>query len=232
MPAASDNPPRLASDVVHDRLRLQILRGDLPAGGTLPSERELSATYRVNRHAVREAIKRLQQSGLVQVSQGGATRVLDWRLTGGLDLLDDLAKTGEAGALRRSVAEMRASIGVDAARLAAERATPPQREELRRLGAELPEPADVRRYHDRFLAYERLWAAIVDASDNLAYRLAFNTLVGARAGRDDDLRVYQSEVDDPAAARRLALSIAQGDAEDAARLANDLLRRTLEAAVA
>lgn len=232
MPAADSNPPRLASDMVHDRLRVQILRGELPADGALPSERELSSTYRVNRHAVREAIKRLQQAGLVQVSQGGATRVLDWRLTGGLDLLDDLAKTEEAGALRRSVAEMRASIGIDTARLAAERATPEQREELRRLGADLPDPADVRRYHERFLAYERLWSVIVDASDNLAYRLAFNTLVGARKGRDEDLRVYQAEVDDPAAARRLALSIAQGDADDAARLAHGLLRRTLEAAVA
>lgn len=232
MPAADFNPPRLASDMVHDRLRLAILRGDLEAGGALPSERELSSTYRVNRHAVREAIKRLQQSGLVQVSQGGATRVLDWRETGGLDLLDDLAKTDEAMALRRSVAEMRTSIGVDAARLAADRATPEQRDALRQLAADLPDPADVRRYMTRFEVYEALWSKIVEASDNLAYRLAFNTLVGARQVRDLDARVYQAEVDDPGAGRRLALTIAHGDADDAARLAHTLLRRTLEAAVA
>jgi DNA-binding FadR family transcriptional regulator len=180
---------------------------------------------------VREAIKRLQQAGLVQVAQGGATRVLDWRLTGGLDLLDDLAKTEEAVALRRSVAEMRASIGVDAARLCAERARPALRDELRKLGAALRDPAESPRYQDRFEAYEALWARIVDGSDNLAYRLAFNTLVGVRHGRDVDLRVYAREVDDPAAGRRLALSVAHGDAGEAAARAHDLLQRTLDAAV-
>lgn len=217
---------------MHERLRVTILRGDILPGGTLPSERELSAAHRVNRHAVREAIKRLQQSGLVQVSQGGATRVLDWRLTGGLDLLDDLTKTEEAGALRRSVAEMRASIGIDAARLCAERATTALRDELRKLGAALRDPAEHRRFHDRFEAYEALWARIVDGSDNLAYRLAFNTLVGVRHDRDVDLRVYQGEVDDPATGRRLAVAVADGDVARATTTARELLGRTVEAAVA
>ena len=39
---------------------------------------------------MREALKRLQQSGLVRISQGGATRVRDWRRHGGLDLLLEL----------------------------------------------------------------------------------------------------------------------------------------------
>jgi GntR family transcriptional repressor for pyruvate dehydrogenase complex len=230
--SANVNPPRLASDAVHDRLRLMILTGRAEPGDALPSERELSATHRVNRHAVREAIKRLQQAGLVQVSAGGATRVLDWRLTGGLELLDDLTRTEEASALRRSVAEMRASIGVDAARLCAQRATPELRDELRRLGGALRDPAEHRRYQDRFEAYEAMWARIVDGSDNLAYRLAFNTLVGSRHDGDVDLRLYAGEVDDPAAGRQLALSIAHGDADEAAARAQELLRRTLEAALA
>ncbi|HEU4656372.1 MAG TPA: GntR family transcriptional regulator [Capillimicrobium sp.] len=231
MASASDNPPRLASDAVHDRLRRAILRGDLPPGSALPSERELSAKHRVNRHAVREAIKRLQQSGLVQVSQGGATRVLDWRLTGGLDLLDDLAQIEDGGELRRAIAEMRATIGIDAARLCAERAGEALRDELRRLGAALRDPAEHRRYQDRFEAYEALWARIVDGSENLAYRLAFNSLVGVRHARDVDLRVYAAEVDDPVAGRHLANAVADGDVDRARRTAHDLLRRTLEAAV-
>jgi GntR family transcriptional repressor for pyruvate dehydrogenase complex len=85
MPPTHDNPPRLRSEAVHDRLRHAILSGQLAPGDGLPSERALSETHRVNRHAVREAIKRLQQSGLVQVNHGGATRVLDWREHGGLD---------------------------------------------------------------------------------------------------------------------------------------------------
>ncbi|MCW3041651.1 MAG: regulatory protein GntR, partial [Solirubrobacterales bacterium] len=68
--------PRVpVSATVYDALRADILGGRLPVDARLPSERTLSDAHAVNRHAVREAVKRLQQSGLVQVTQGGATRV-------------------------------------------------------------------------------------------------------------------------------------------------------------
>src|SRR3954454_1757230 len=88
-PAA--DPRRLAHELVYERLLGQVLDGRLAAGGPLPSERALAEQSGVNRHAVREAIKRLQQAGLLQVSQGGATRVRDWRTSAGLDLLVALA---------------------------------------------------------------------------------------------------------------------------------------------
>src|SRR5207244_3420641 len=79
--------------------------------------------FGVNRHAVREAVKRLQQAGLVHVAQGGATRVLPWRESGGLELLADLPiPDGPQGAaIVRGILEMRESIGVDAARRCATR---------------------------------------------------------------------------------------------------------------
>src|SRR4051812_38304627 len=116
---------KLASDGVHDRLRGAILSGRLAPGDPLPSERTLSDEHGVNRHAVREAVKRLQQAGLVRVSHGGATRVLDWRASGGLELLSDLGSFADPAALRellRSIAEIRATVGADAARLCAIRA--------------------------------------------------------------------------------------------------------------
>src|SRR4051794_36390769 len=172
--ASATNPPRLRSEAVHERLRTMTLPGDPAAADPLPPERPLSESHRVNRHAVREAIKRLQQAGLVQVSQGGATRVLDWRATGGLDLLADLTQTEDLAPLLRSVGEMRATIGADAARLCAPRGPDEILEELPRLAAALPVPADVRRYETRFRAYEAFWARIVEGSGNLTYRLAFN----------------------------------------------------------
>ena len=52
---------------------------------------------------MREALKRLQESGLIRISHGGATRVRDWRRDGGLDLLLALAAQGEVPPeLRRS----------------------------------------------------------------------------------------------------------------------------------
>ncbi|MFL5826337.1 MAG: FadR/GntR family transcriptional regulator [Thermoleophilaceae bacterium] len=216
---------RLASDSVHERLRGDILDGRLRPGDALPSERTLSGEHGVNRHAVREAVKRLQQAGLVRVSHGGATRVLDWRATGGLDLLADLSTSGQGLDLLRSIAEMRASIGADAARLCARRAPAAARDELRRLAS----PYAGSSYEEQLLAYEQLWELIVDGSGNLGYRLAFNSLVGARHGRGVDSRIYADEVADTRAWRALAAAVADGNEHLAERTARELLDRTLEA---
>ena len=71
---SATTPRRLASERVHERLRADVLSGRVAPGEPLPSERVLSEELGVNRHAVREAVKRLQQAGLVTVSHGGATR--------------------------------------------------------------------------------------------------------------------------------------------------------------
>ncbi|MGY1526023.1 GntR family transcriptional regulator [Streptomyces sp. MN3] len=60
------------SDQLYALLRDRILSGALAAGTALTAERELAAEFEVNRHAVREAVKRLQQARLVEVSHGGA----------------------------------------------------------------------------------------------------------------------------------------------------------------
>jgi GntR family transcriptional repressor for pyruvate dehydrogenase complex len=228
--ATAFNPPRLRSEAVHDRLRRAILSGRFVPGEMLPPERSLSDAHRVNRHAVREAIKRLQQAGLVHITNGGGARVLDWRATGGIELLGELAGSDEIAPLLRSVAEMRATIGADAARLCAQRAPSGLRDELARLGTALRAPADLPRYQDRFEAYERLWEAIVHGSGNLAYRLASNSLTGARHAGGIDPQTFAGEVDDPAAGRALATAIVDGDAARAETLARELLGRTVSAA--
>src|SRR4051794_27950095 len=225
--AAHDNPPRLRSDTVHERLRQAILSGVYAPGDPLPSERALSERHRVNRHAVREAVRRLEAAGLVELGEGGVPCVLDWRAKGGLDLLSDLAGIGELAPLLRAVAEMRASLGADAARLCAERGPETLLAELPELARGIPSPAANPRYADRFAAYERLWARIVDGSGNLAYRLALNSLSGARGSGGIDPHAFASEVDDPGAAVPLAEAIARGDGDAAEHLARELLSRTL-----
>lgn len=222
----------LRSDAVHDELRRQILGGTLLPGDAVPSERVLAERFGVNRHAVREAIKRLQQAGLVVVGQGAPTHVLDWQLYGGLDLLSDVTPLlGGAEALRtlRSVAEMRASIGTDAARLCARAAPADDR-------AALPEVVDAMAgaedYEDRLQTYEVLWLRIVLGSGNIAYRLAFNSLVAARHGAGVNSAIYAAEVDDVEAVRGLARAIASGDAAASGDTARSLLDRTVAAAYA
>src|SRR4051812_7538006 len=110
------------SEQVHAQLRSEILGGRFAPGDALPSERKLSEDLETNRHAIREALKRLQQAGLVSISQGGATRVRDWRRHGGLELLLDLEEAPEQLEVPRAAMEMRACVGADAARRCAQRA--------------------------------------------------------------------------------------------------------------
>ena len=120
----------------------------------------------------------------MQISQGGATRVLDWRQTGGLEVMLDLlgGRSGELPPpeLARSVLEMRASIGVDAARRCAVRGPSAARA---RVGAIAGEAADAVGVDGAAVdeRYEALWRAIVAGSGNVAYQLALNSLIGALA---------------------------------------------------
>jgi DNA-binding FadR family transcriptional regulator len=208
---------------LHDVLRADILRGRYEPDEALPSERRLSEEHDVNRHAVREALKRLQQAGLVAISQGGATRVRDWRRHGGLDLILDGDLPEELHA-ERATMEMRACIGADAARRCAERADAAQRAQLVARAEQLAavEHPDARNAH-----YEVLWDLIVDGADNVAYRLALTTLVARQRVASVAPDAVAAELADAAAVRALAAAIASGDAEAAHAAARDLLERSI-----
>lgn len=62
---------------VHDELRQMIEDQDLGAGDRLPSESEIAARFGVARGTVREALKVLEQSGLIGVQQGRGRFVSD-----------------------------------------------------------------------------------------------------------------------------------------------------------
>ena len=74
-------------DQVFALLREAILSGRYRPGERLPPQRALAAELAVNMASIREALKRLQQLRLVEVRHGDATRVLDWRRSGGLEAL-------------------------------------------------------------------------------------------------------------------------------------------------
>src|SRR5207248_5816342 len=72
---------------VFSRLMEDVLSGRYQPGEKLPTQRTLAAELGVNMASVREALKRLEQLRLVEVRHGDATRVLDWRVSGGLETL-------------------------------------------------------------------------------------------------------------------------------------------------
>lgn len=222
----------LRSDRVHESLLGQILRGELEPGASVPSERILSEELGVNRHAVREAMKRLQQARLVETSQGGATRVADWRRTAGLDLLIELA--GEADpVLVRSVVEARRTIGVDAARALSERSGRGElpADDLARIEALAADPPGAG--EDRQARRERyigMWDAIIEGSGSLVYRLAYNSLIWGSAQLIEEMGdVFSPEETDSVAQTTLLDACSRGDREDATAAALALLDRAVVA---
>lgn len=218
---------RRVSDVLHDRLRAEILSGELEAGDAVSSERALAERHGVNRHAVREALKRLQQAGLIRITQGGATRVLDWREHGGLDLLLDLVSgssgtspAGPPAEVVRSVLELRALIGVDAMRRFVSHSDAKERDRVARLVDVVSMAVESERGAARPIAvsaaYEDLWREIVAGAGNVAYRLMLNSLNRAVAAFPELAAALAPE--DPEALRDLAVAVRGGDAAGASAL--------------
>ncbi|MCG9695654.1 FadR/GntR family transcriptional regulator [Shewanella sp. Isolate11] len=59
-----------ASEEVSNQLHQAIFQGRYGVGDKLPSERELIETFQVSRTVIREAIKRLEAKGLIEIKQG------------------------------------------------------------------------------------------------------------------------------------------------------------------
>jgi len=221
------------SDAVFEQLRAHILSGALDVGEELPSERALCEQFGVNRQALREALKRLQQLRLIAIKQGESTKVLDYRQTGGLELLVSMIFDGE-GRLRprtaRSFVEMRVALGPDIARLAATRRSAEALERITALTQALLAAEGV---VDRQRESLELWRVLVEASDNIAYQLAFNTMERAwEAVQDVVAGALAAELEDERGYRRLLKAIDRGEAEAARRAAAQLVTKGSEGVLA
>jgi len=215
------------SDAVFDQLREQIVSGEMKAGAALPAERALCVALDVNRGAVREALKRLAQARLVSVQHGGASRVLDFRSAAGLELLPDLLLTDAGGfdpAVVRSVVEMRSALAPDIARLAATRGGGAVAEALDGIVARMAAAGDdLRRLQTLALEF---WSALVDGTDNVAYRLAYNSLRQTYDKCMDLLTgILADELADRASYAAIAAAVRRGQGRTAARLARVLTQR-------
>lgn len=99
-------------DQVIGQMRQAITDGEWPVGQRIPTESALMAELSVSRNTVREAVRALSHAGLLEVRQGDGTFVI--------------ASNEIAGAVRRlcgselrEVLEVRRSLEVEGARLAA-----------------------------------------------------------------------------------------------------------------
>lgn len=83
---------RKLADEVFDRLKAMIFSGEITAGDSLPSERELMIRFGVGRPAIREAMQALANLGLVAISHGERARVREITPRTALRQVDTIAQ--------------------------------------------------------------------------------------------------------------------------------------------
>jgi GntR family transcriptional repressor for pyruvate dehydrogenase complex len=223
---------RSVPDEVFDQIIDDVVSGEFAPGESLPSERKLAEVLGVSRPAVREALQRVAQAGLVEVRQGDATTVRDYKRFASLDLLPRLLlPRGEIDpAVARSVLEARLLIGPKMAAMAAERAAT-------RIGAQLREAVTALETDDDPVNRQRhalaFWDHIVEGADSIVFRLMFNSL---RASYEPALAalatMMEAEVGQVEIYRAVADAIVAGDAEGARRAAEELLTPATNALLA
>jgi DNA-binding FadR family transcriptional regulator len=65
-----------AAEIVSQRIRTQIIRGEIREGAALPNEKELMQRFGVSRPTLREAIRILESEGLVSTQRGSRGGVI------------------------------------------------------------------------------------------------------------------------------------------------------------
>lgn len=211
---------RSVPEDVFEQILAEVLSGEMQPGESLPSERRLAEVLGVSRPAVREALKRVVAAGLVEVRQGDATTVRDFRRHAGLDLLPRLLIRDHQldVSVVRSILEARLHNGPKVAELAAQRRSPDLIERLTDTIEALEGATGAVEQQQHAMAF---WDHIVDGADSIVFRLMFNTLRTAYEPALPALATLMAaEVGRIESYRDLAAAIAAGDpgaAEAAAR---------------
>lgn len=205
------------SESVYLQLQDKIVRGELAPDTALPSERALSEALAVNRGAVREAIKRLQQAGLVAVRHGGNHTIRNYEDEAGLELLPSLLVDGRGRLdieVLRSIMAMRSALAPEIAAAAAEKADPALAKKLETLLEKM-------RRSERDLAQLQslvfdFWKTLVAGSGNIAFRLAFNSMTKTYVQAWDAIRAtLEPELRDIRNLRAIAAAVRARDAQAA-----------------
>lgn len=148
-------------DTVIDVLRKQIADQNWKVGERIPTETELTEMFAVGRNTVREAIRVLSHSGMLEVRQGDGTYVRSQ-----IDPSETMRQM-DKGSLQEHF-ELQCMLESEAARYAAERRTQSDLNKIRR-ALEARGENSVDRDIESFLKKDAVFhQAIVNASHNMA----------------------------------------------------------------
>lgn len=160
-------------------LTRRIVSGEYPPRTKLPTERLLSEEFNVNRHAVREALKRLEAIGLLEIRHGSGIYVQPLQLTAGIEIFDALLFRPDGSidpAFLSNMLDFRRHVLINLAQLAAQRRKP---KELGRICRIIDDICFNRRkgiLEDEHSLFYNLFEHIAIATQNRVYSLIFVTL--------------------------------------------------------
>ena len=204
-----------ASDVLADRLRSQILAGELPAGTQLPVERELAERTGLSRTVVREALKGLAREGLVRTRAGRNGGTVVTRPDSGsiVRSLDQFAQAGDVAL--DSLLEARELVEPICAGLAATRRSDTQLAELEAIHDRL---AAARGKADAEPENIRWHVAVARASGNELLASFVEGLAGVRkAGTENRHLSARMRLEVVEAHAAIMAAIRDGDGDAASR---------------
>jgi GntR family transcriptional regulator, transcriptional repressor for pyruvate dehydrogenase complex len=113
---------RLSEEIVAI-IQKQIMSGDIAPGAKLPTERELSQSFKVNRTTLREALRKLESLELIEIRHGDGVYAKDFLNSGNLNLIKASFAMDEHNETIFNVLEVRRIVAPEMAALAAQRHT-------------------------------------------------------------------------------------------------------------
>jgi GntR family transcriptional repressor for pyruvate dehydrogenase complex len=172
------------AEEIAESLRSQILGGKYGVGERLPSERELALRLGVHRSSVREALKKIEQVGMITIRPGGGARVLPLEKAGLGALQHALGSDRPDRELVAQWLDVYELVIAGAARFAMERGTDEEFAEAKRL---LKRLLAAKTSEDFIAVGDQLTELIAVASRNVVLHMVRNGLT-ASADRQRLLR--------------------------------------------
>lgn len=210
--ASLQRPTSLVAEVCQRLSEVILAQKPEEDASWLPPERSLAEQLGVSRTVVREATKRLEQQGLLQIQHGTGIKIvhhLHRPLSDSLNLL-----IPEMRNRLRQLHQTRLAIEPEAAALAAEHATEDHLAAIRSASTKLAKAETSEEAIDADLEWHR---ALAEASGNQIFRLILDSL--ADLGRESRMRTIGRIGKTPAVEHHAAIQAAveKGDPKAAAK---------------
>jgi GntR family transcriptional repressor for pyruvate dehydrogenase complex len=204
---------RLA-DQVADQLKQSLFKGEYLEGERLPSEHDLMGVFGVSRIVVREAIRNLENSGLLEIKRGptGGAFVLPMKHDAVSNLVRDTLRLGQTSVAE--IMEVRLQVEPIVAGLAAKRRTLEDIEMLEGGIKKMPKVKSGDKYVEWNVNFHRL---VAKASHNAMYELLVNILMDMTLDLVLSIKPSRRVVHDTTSHPAIFEKIEAGDAKGAER---------------